>query len=213
MAIRPQPILIYLVGGSDLDRAAYSSLLRHELGLEVAIHSDFAATAVWDALRKKPQLVLVDADTASGAAIDAINMIPRLTPEARILLISAAVEPVVVRGWSGCRMHGYVIKDGGVPELRMAIEAVLADREYFSVGIRPLLEAGPEGSGVIKLSRRESELLPLLARGLSLRDAASQMAVSYKTAESYRTSLLRKVGARDRVELARFAIRNGIVEP
>ena len=211
--MQPASPTIYLVGRSELDRAAYACVLRAELGLTVSIASDFAATAVWDALRKRPQLVLVDADTASTAAVDAIKMIPRLTPDARILLISAAVEPSIVRGWAGCQIHGYVIKDGGIPELRAAIEAVLANREYFSIGIRPLLDTAAAPDGVVKLSRREAELLPLLARGLSLRDAANHMSVSYKTAESYRTTLLRKVGARDRVELARFAIRNGIVEP
>jgi DNA-binding NarL/FixJ family response regulator len=53
----------------------------------------------------------------------------------------------------------------------------------------------------------------LLARGLTLREAASKMTVSYKTADSYRTSLLRKLGLRDRVDLARYAIREHIVEP
>ena len=63
------------------------------------------------------------------------------------------------------------------------------------------------------LSQREVELLPLLARGLKLRDAAHKMMVSYKTADSYRTSLLRKLGIRDRVELARYAIRERIIDP
>jgi len=55
--------------------------------------------------------------------------------------------------------------------------------------------------------------LPLIARGMRLRDAAASMSVSYKTADSYRTSLLRKLGVRDRVELARLAIRERIIEP
>ena len=65
----------------------------------------------------------------------------------------------------------------------------------------------------IRLSRRETELLPLLARGLTLRDAAATMSISYKTADSYRSSLLRKLNIRDRVELARYAIRQRIIEP
>ena len=59
----------------------------------------------------------------------------------------------------------------------------------------------------------ETELLPLLAQGLTLREAAARMAIGYKTADSYRTSLLRKLGVRDRVELARYAIRERIIEP
>jgi DNA-binding NarL/FixJ family response regulator len=67
--------------------------------------------------------------------------------------------------------------------------------------------------GLQTLSRREAELLPLLARGMTLREASEKMSVSYKTADSYRTSLLRKLGVRDRVELARLAIRERIIDP
>jgi len=80
--------------------------------------------------------------------------------------------------------------------------------------VRAAIEKGQGAArGLATLSQREIELLPLLARGMTLREAASKMAVSYKTADSYRTSLLRKLGVRGRVELARLAIRERIIEP
>lgn len=203
----------YLLSQSQLDRHAYTLLLRLELGLEVTIASDFVPTAVWDALRQKPEIVLVVCDAPSPAALDAVRMIPRLSPEARILVISAAVEPNLLSGWAECKLQGYVVKDGGLPELRNAVEALAVGREFYSAGVRSALTSRQLGNGVVKLSRRETELLPLIARGMTLRDAARQMTVSYKTAESYRTSLMRKLGVRDRVELARYAIRQRIVDP
>ena len=203
----------YLIGHSQLDRLAYSRLVREELGLIVVVTSDFAPTAVWDALRHKPDLVLIDANNPSTVIVDSVQMIPRLLPDARLLVLSGVVEPTALRCWAGCRLQGMIVKDAGLDELKLAVAALLEGREYYSVGLRPLLEGGRPGNGDVALSRREAELLPLIARGLSLRDAAREMAVSYKTAESYRTSLLRKVGAKDRVELARYAIRNRIVDP
>jgi DNA-binding NarL/FixJ family response regulator len=97
---------------------------------------------------------------------------------------------------------------------RQAILAVAGGQGYFPAGIREAFRAGREHKiGEARLSKRESELLPLLARGLTLREAAERMTVSYKTADSYRTNLLRKLRVRDRVELARYAIRQGIIEP
>jgi len=210
-----KPPVTCLLGNSLLDRLAYTLFLKAELNWEVSHHADFTPTAVWAVMRPKPGLVLVDSDSAAANAVDAVQMILRLQPATRILVIGAAVDPLYVQGWSRCTIHGYVVKDGGAAELRAALQAVSDNRQYFSEGVRSAIRrpSAASDNGKPRLSRRESELLPLLARGLSLRDAAHQMTVSYKTADSYRTSLLRKLGLHDRVELARYAIRERIIDP
>ncbi len=206
--------VVYLMGPSALDRQAYCLLLREELHLTVTVQSSFSAVAVWAAMRAKPDLALVTADQPSPAVRDALQMIPRLSKQTHILVISASVDEAVLKDWGSCDIAGYVVKDGGVEELRPAVQAVLAGQTYFSPGVLSAIEKGRKlSSGFATLSPRETELLPLLARGMTLREAAAAMTVSYKTADSYRTSLLRKLGVRDRVELARLAIRERIVEP
>lgn len=205
---------VYLMGPSALDRQAYRLLLQYELSLVVGVESGFSAVAVWGAMRAKPELALAIADLPSPTVRDALQMIPRLWNQTRILVVSSSVEEAVLKDWGTCTIAGYVVKDGGVEELRPAIKAVLAGQTYFSPGVLSAIEKGRQSSrGFATLSPRETELLPLLARGMTLREAASAMTVSYKTADSYRTSLLRKLGVRDRVELARLAIRERIIEP
>jgi DNA-binding NarL/FixJ family response regulator len=203
------------LGASVLDRAAYRLLLRQELDVEIVAEADFAPTSVWSAMREQPAVAIVDADQATPAALDAVQMITRLRPGTRVLVVGAAVDPAHIQAWSRCTIHGYVVKDGGLEELRQALRAVADNRQYFSEGVRNAVRrpASATSNGRLVLSRRESELLPLLARGMTLREAAQRMAVSYKTADSYRTSLLRKLGLRDRVDLARYAIRERIVDP
>jgi DNA-binding NarL/FixJ family response regulator len=206
-------VALYLVGQSALDRLAYRRLLGDELHLRVVADSDFRPASVWAALRCRPSLVLADADTPQPDVVDALLMISRLCPEARIVVVSAAVDPQAVEAWARCPLRGYVVKDGGVDELRDALRAILAGREYFSRGTHgPFVRGAARANGNLRLSRREAELLPLLARGLTLREAAAQMTISYKTADSYRSNLLRKLGIRDRVELARYAIRQQIIQ-
>lgn len=208
---------IMILGGSVLDRFAYRVLLRVELGREASIESDFAPTSVWTAMRQGPAIVLVDTDRPDTAALDAVQMINHLHPETRILVVASAVDPAHVQPWSRCQIHGYVVKDGGIEELRAAFAALADGRSYFSEGVRSVIRrtrgTAANADSLSRLSPREAELLPLLARGMKLRDAAEKMTVSYKTADSYRTSLMRKLGLRDRVELARFAIRKRIIEP
>lgn len=205
---------IYLLGHTALHRHGLRLILEHELGRVVAVESDYAPTNVWTAMRCAPHLAIADADAATPVVRDALQMIPRLSTQTRLLVLSVAMDLTAIQPWSQIRLDGYVLKNGGVAELSAAVDALLAGRTYYSAGIeQALMSHQRPPAGALRLTRRESELLPLLARGLSLRQAAEQMAVSYKTADSHRTSLLRKLGVRDRVELARYAIREHIVEP
>jgi two-component system nitrate/nitrite response regulator NarL len=206
--------IIYLMGPSALDRQAYRLLLQQELGLRVDVESGFTPVAVWAAMRARPDLVLVLADRAAPEVRDAVQMIPRLRKTTRVLIVSASVEEAILKDWAQCDIAGYAVKDGGIEELRPAIESILAGQTFYSAGVREVIEEGRKAAvGLTALSQREIELLPLLARGMRLREAAKTMMVSYKTADSYRTSLLRKLGVRDRVELARYAIRQHIIDP
>jgi DNA-binding NarL/FixJ family response regulator len=205
---------VYLMGHSALDRLAYRRLLVDELHVRVPVDSDFRPASVWAAMRCNPSVVLADADVPRPEVVDALQMIARLYPHAYVAVLSAAVEPQDIEAWACCPLQGYVVKDGGIDELRAALSALLLGRNYFSPGTHESFVRGAARSdGATQLSRRESELLPLLARGLTLREAAVHMTVSYKTADSYRTSLLRKLRIRDRVELARYAIRQRIIDP
>jgi len=202
------------MGATELDRLAYRVLLREELGCVVAAECDFKATAVWMALRANPEIVLSLVDTPSTEEVESIQMINRLHPRTRVGLVSAIVDPALVERWATCRLQAYIVKSGGVEELRAGVAALLRAHTFFSSGIQQVLERAEETrNGLQKLSRREAELLPLLARGMTLREAAEAMSVSYKTADSYRSSLLRKLGLHDRVQLARYAIRERIIDP
>lgn len=208
------PISLYLLAASVLDRLAYRRLIRSDLNRDVLTDSGFSPVEVWGAMRMRPDLALVVADVATPDVRDALQMIPRLRRQTRILIVSASVDEPSLQAWGFCNFDGYVVKGGGVAELASAVTAVGEGREYFSAGVHDAVASGRNSStNHVKLSRRETELLPLLARGMTLREAAQHMTVSYKTADSYRTSLLRKLGVRDRVELVRYAIRAKIVEP
>lgn len=205
---------ILLLANAALDRLAYRALLREHLSLEVTADCDFTPTSIWAAMRAKPGLAIVNSDSTSQEILDAVDMIPRLHAATRVLIVSAVIDPVLLAGWARCRMHGYVVKGAGIGELADAIDALLRQRQYYTEGVRDALRcATTRNHQLARLSRRERELLPLLAHGLTLREAAERMTVSYKTADSYRTSLLRKLGVKDRVGLTRYAIRQKIVDP
>ncbi len=202
---------IFLLASTRLDRQALGLLLRNDLRLGVSFESGFVAVDVWTAMRENPDLAIASAELVTAEIRDCLQMIPRLRAGTRILALGGTLDPVYLRSWVDCGLSGYVFKDGGTDELRTAINTLAQGGTYFSPGAQSLIALPLPENGRPHLSRREQELLPLLAQGMKLREAATKMTVSYKTADAYRTSLLRKLGIRDRVELARYAIREGIV--
>ncbi len=207
-----RPFRICVLGTSLLDRRAWRCLLR-ELGRPAELEASLDAKSVWAALRCRPDLMVVDADDMNGKGIDCVQMILRLTSEVRVLVLSRGCDAAAVHAWSECDIDGYVVKDDGPQVLQSAVDAVRRGRRFFSDSVRGLLTGARRAArNRPSLTPRESELLPLLARGMKLRDAAAEMSVTYKTADSHRTRLMRKLGVSSRVELARYAIRHNIID-
>ncbi len=210
----PVPVLrVCLVAASELDRLAYRRLLEPLAELAIVAECGYSPTEVWTALRLEPSAAIVIAEALGSDRRDVISMIPRLRPDCRLMLVCELRDPGMIDDLNALAPDAIVLKSEGLDAVRRAIADVAGGGRHFSPALANVVAAG---AGIrldhAGLTRRESELLPLLARGMKLRDAAARMTVSYKTADSYRTSLLRKLGLRDRVELARFAIRERIIE-
>ena len=73
---------------------------------------------------------------------EAIGAMPTFHQQTRILVLSASVDEAVLKDWGSCDIAGYVVKDGGIEELRPAVKAVLAGQTYFSPGVLSAIEKG-----------------------------------------------------------------------
>ena len=116
---------------------------------------------------------------------------------------------------------GYVIKRSDIEELTMAIQMVRRGNTYFSADLASSVDVGeviyqsrrPEArSDADSLTSREREVLQLIAEGNTGKDIAGKLYISPKTVEGHKTRIMSKVGARNRADLIRFALRSGIVE-
>ena len=112
---------------------------------------------------------------------------------------------------------GYVVKKVADSELLIAIRAVHAGRTFVDLTQTLTPPPGPRksrrGKQPTELSRREREVLRLLAQGHSNKQVADQIRVSVKTVETYRTRLREKLGLKERAELYRFAVESGLLNP
>jgi two-component system NarL family response regulator len=112
---------------------------------------------------------------------------------------------------------GYVLKAQPTRELIEALESVSAGRRYISPKIAAQIEAGAASNGARQglecLTRREAEILRMLAHGYSNREIAVRLNVSAKTIETHRSNMNRKLALRNTVDLIRFAAAHGIGGP
>jgi DNA-binding NarL/FixJ family response regulator len=156
----------------------------------------------------RPDVVVIDLDTR-GPRLDLLRQLLRQCPEARILAL--AEEPqagqALQAGAAGCLSRS--VRDD---ELRAAVEAVHRGQTCPGSGARRLLDGRLSRAGRRPLTRREGEVLRLIAGGLSNKEVASALGISVRTVENHRAALMRKLDLRSVVGLVKYAITAGLVD-
>lgn len=172
------------------------------------------------ALHHRPDVVVLDIDMPGRDCFDAAETIGRALPQTRILFLSALVHDRYIEQALAVQAAGYLSK-GEPPEmLATAIRAAKAGHVHFSPAVQARLvvdDRGPRLAGQVQtrsktLSTRELEVLRHLARGLTRKEIARQMCLSPDTVHAHTSNLMRKLQVHNRVDLATFAMREGLVQ-
>lgn len=216
-----EPVSLLVVDDHGLVRDGISEMLSREDDLTVVGTAEDADSAIEKVLELRPAVVLMDIDMPGISCFDAIRTIRSRMPDTKFILVTAHEHDEYLEQALKAKANGFVVKSEGISALIEAIHSVIMGRIHFSpVIMNRLVIQGdeirledPPKSRLGTLSPREYELLRVLAKGLSLKEAAAMMGISYKTADKQKDSLMTKLDIHDRVELARFAIREGLVEP
>jgi two-component system response regulator NreC len=148
-----------------------------------------------------------------------IRQVRRACPNARVLVLTMHDDAAYLASALSAGAAGYVVKKVADTELVSAIRAVHDGRMFVDITQAVNLaqdpvaaKAGKERQATKALSRREGEVLHLLAQGYSNRQVADQIRVSVKTVETYRTRLRKKLGLKNRAQLYRFAEESGLLD-
>jgi DNA-binding NarL/FixJ family response regulator len=215
-----RPIRILVVDDHGLVRDSLSERLAREPDFEVVGVSEDGDDAIAKVLELRPDVVLMDIDMPGISCFDAIQIIRSRASDTKFILVTAHEHDEHLEQALRVKVNGFVTKHEGIVSLAEAVRSVASGRIHFSPEVMSrLMVKGdaihletPPKSRFGMLSPRERELLRVLARGVSLKDAAGILGISYKTADKQKASLMSKLDIHDRVELARYAIREGLVE-
>jgi DNA-binding NarL/FixJ family response regulator len=166
----------------------------------------------------RPDVVLMDLSMPGPQSGEVIRRVLTACPTTRVLILTMHDDAAYLASAMAAGAAGYVVKKVADSELLLAIHAVHAGRTFVDLTqtVGPPPTPGGEQGGTDRerpkdLSRREREVLRLLAEGHSNQQIADQLRVSVKTVETYRTRLRQKLGLKGRADLYRFAAESGIL--
>ncbi len=168
------------------------------------------------AKRLQPDLAVLDISMPLLNGIDAAREIQKLSRNTRIVLLTMYTDERYVLAGLRAGIAAYVLKSRAVSSLIQAIEAVSKGEIYFSPGIsRAVVDAylAKADAPADPLSLREREVLQLIAEGKNVKEIASLLTISSKTAESHRMNIMRKTQIHEVAGLVRYAIRQGLIAP
>ena len=217
MPMRPRRILI--VDDHALVRSGIRLLVESLDGVEVVAEAGDGLEALELVQCHRPDILLLDITLPGLNGLELLERMRELPDMPRVIVLSMHAGPEYVARALNAGAGGYLLKDSAFDELAAALDAVGQRRRYLSRALDPGvierfcdgLRSGEDDLGV--LTRRQRQILQLIAEGQGTRQIAERLHVSVKTVETHRAQLMERLGIHDVAGLVRFAIRNGLIEP
>ena len=209
---------ILLADDHAMVRRGLRLVLDSEPDLEVVAEAGNGAEAVDRALGDSVDLAVLDVSMPRLTGIQAAGELQRRKPELRTLILSMHDNEQYFFEALKAGAAGYVLKSSADRDLVEACRAAMRGEPFLYPGavtalIRDFLAREDTNGDLEPLTPRELEILKLIAEAHSTREIAEILVISPKTVERHRANILGKLGMRDRVELTRYAIRRGLIEP
>ncbi|GAB3696089.1 response regulator [Saccharopolyspora tripterygii] len=211
---------ILLADDHVLVRRGVRLILDNEPDLSVVAEAGDGAEAVELAHVEQPDLAILDIAMPRMTGLQAARQLTRLLPDLRILILTMYDNEQYLFEALKSGASGYVLKSVADRDLVEACRAAVRGEPFLYPGavtslIRSYLDRAGQGEAVPEraITDREEEILKLVAEGHSSKEIADLLVISIKTVERHRSNLMAKLGMKDRLELTRYAIRAGLIEP
>jgi DNA-binding NarL/FixJ family response regulator len=217
----PIPLVTRILVADDhaLVRQGLKLVLNAEPDLEVVAEAVDGAEAVERGLESDIDLAILDIGMPRKTGLQAAAELRRRRPELHVLILSMYDNEQFLFEALKAGAAGYVLKSGADDDIVNACRAAMRGEPFLYPSavqalIRDVIEnAHDRGDDFEPLTPRELEVLKLIAEGESSKEIAAALVLSVKTVERHRSNILRKLDLRDRVDLTRYAIRRGLIEP
>ncbi len=212
-------IRILLADDHTLIRSGIATLLQSIKDFSVVGEAEDGEDAVQKTSELHPAVVVIDLSMPKLSGIEATKIIKKRYPDTNVLVLTMHENEEYVYQILKSGASGYVLKSAGRDELAAAIRAAAKGERFFSPRISQIMAEGyvkrVEGSSdapkeLVTLTRREREILALVAAGMTNQQIAEQLFISPRTVDTHRTNIMQKLEIHDLANLVRYAIEHGI---
>ena len=217
-----QPVRVIITDDHQMFTEGMVSLLEAEPWIEVCGTAPNGMALMELLKQKEADLILMDIHMPEMDGIQATKRLIREMPGIKILMLTMSGEPKLIEQLIKAGAHGYILKNTGKTELLTAIKTLMEGSTYYSQEVArihleslrkpPVKPTSQGGSHVAPLTRRERDVLKLIAREHTTAEIAEKLFISQNTVESHRKNLLSKLQLRNSAGLARYAVESGLLE-
>ncbi|WP_276483156.1 response regulator [Paraflavitalea pollutisoli] len=204
------PHKLFIVDDHYMVIEGIHSLLQHEPGMEWMGHATHAASCLAFLQKEQPDVILMDINLPDMSGIDLCAEVKKQYPGIFVIGLSTFNQFSLIEKMMNSGASGYVLKNATREELVEAIQTVLKRKTYFSREAAQTMRK--DDTRKIVLTRREKEVLELIADGMTNNEIAQKLFISVTTVETHRRNLLTKFEAKNIVSLVKTAIQQQIIQ-
>jgi DNA-binding NarL/FixJ family response regulator len=216
----PIPLVTRILVADDhpIVRSGLKTVLDAQPDLQVVAEAEDGAEAVKKALAEDVDLAILDVSMPKTTGIQAAEELRRRKPELRLLMLSMYDSEQFLFQSLKAGASGYVLKSEADQDLVEAVRHTMRGLSFLypsaiSALVKDFVDRRPADDHVDVLTPRERQVLKLIAESYTSKEIAQELVISVKTVERHRQNILEKLGMSDRVELTRYAIRRGLIQP
>ncbi len=207
---------IFLADDHTVMREGLKSLVNAQADMSVIGEADNGRTALQKVRELQPDVVIMDVSMPELNGIKVTELLKRTCQNIKVLVLTAHDESGYLRQLLQVGAAGYVLKKAATEELINAIRVVAAGGVYLDPSLAGKVVGGYVGARRLKgtpqnheLSEREAEILRLVAWGYTNKEIGSYLTISVKTVETHKANIIEKLDLKSRVEMVRYALRQG----
>jgi len=209
---------ILIVDDHEIVRRGVRTLLESQPGLLICGEAENGRDAIAKAAELRPDLVLVDVGLPELNGLEVARHLRAAWPSVKILVLTVLEADRLVEQLIDAGVNGYVLKSEAGVTLVKAVTLIAAGTDFFTprldrvIGARLSRHAPAESFASHKLTRREREVLQLLAEGKSNKEVGVALTITTKTAETHRARIMAKLELHSMADIVRYAIRNHMID-
>jgi DNA-binding NarL/FixJ family response regulator len=216
----PIPLVTRILVADDhpIVRSGLKKVIDAQPDLEVVAEAEDGAEAVKKALADEVDLAILDVSMPKTTGIQAAEQLRKRKPDLKLLMLSMYDSEQFLFESLRAGASGYVLKSDADHDIVDAVRRTMRGQSFLypsaiSTLVKDFIERGRGDDQFDVLTPRELQVLKLIAEAYTSKEIAKELVISVKTVERHRQNILDKLGMSDRVELTRYAIRRGLIQP